>query len=86
MEQTDITVEGAPEGKWRSICFEGGLEEINKLLQTAVRVSVTGLSNGDAAVKEIALGDHLTGVAGAPSGYPEFVLKLQHSMEQPALA
>ena len=86
MEQTDITVEGTAEGKWRSICLEGELEEITKLLQTTVRVPVTSRSSGATAFKEVCLGDHLTQVAGAPCGYPEFVLRLQHSMEQPAAA
>lgn len=86
MEQTDIAVEGTVEGTWRSICLEGELEEIKKLLQTAVTVPVTALNSGATAFKEVCLGDYLTEVSGSPCGYPEFVLRLQRSMEQPAAA
>lgn len=71
MEQTDFTIpDTQSEKNWRTICFEGNLEDIGKLLQMKPQVP-----EGKAASAENGkiLQDHLMQLAGIPCGYPEFV-------------
>ena len=71
IEQTDITSDVQPGMKWRTVCFEGRLDDILKLLQMKV------------IARDAAIGDYLTELAvdSTPCGYPEFVLKLQQSLD-----
>ena len=61
VEQTDLVIDGRPNEHWRTVCFEGELEDVCRLLRTNV-----GQSD---------LHSHLT-QAGAPRGYPEFVINI----------
>jgi len=71
VEQTDFTIpDTQPEKKWRTICFEGNLEDIGKLLQ--MKPQVPEGKAGSAENGKI-LQDHLMQLAGTPCGYPEFV-------------
>ena len=82
VEQTDIVVEGfLGAQKWRSVCLEGKKEDLNRLLQKKVAVSLSSTPGKGAAgaLAETVLGEYLTQVAGPPRGYPEFVGKLHSS-------
>lgn len=76
IEQTDITVDEFPGRKWRTVSFEGILEDIEKLLQTKIKVG----SSDAALLGEVSIGAHLTQLAGDPCGYPEFVVKLEQEL------
>lgn len=62
VEQTDLVIDGRPNEQWRSVCLEGKLEHVCRLLKTSV-----GQSSD--------LHSQLT-ESGPPRGYPEFVIDL----------
>ncbi len=74
IEQTDITMEGLPGAVWRSVCVEGELQDIIRILRERV-----GGTSGDASLAE-----HLVRVAegGMACGYPEFIAKLKEKSKQ----
>ena len=69
VEQTDFTIlDSQPEKKWRTICFEGNLDDIEKLLHTKTHVPGATSAEGGRNLQ-----DHLLQFASTTCGYPEFV-------------
>lgn len=68
VEQTDLVIDGRPDEHWRTVCLEGELEHVCRLLKTSV-----GQSDLHSCLTE----------AGTPRGYPEFVINLTLSCTPP---
>ncbi len=68
IEQTDITADVQPGAAWRSVCVEGELQDVVRLIEGQVEV----------AGKRGTLAERLAGVSlgGGCRGYPDFIASL----------